>query len=218
MSITYSELIADVQAWLQRSDDAVLQAALPYCVNLAIERITNDSTILGGVTYVTGNLTAGNPVLFKPYSWRDNMSFYVGTGANFTKRVPVLLRSYDVLINYWPDDTVNSPQPYNSTTPIFIADYDYSTWKIAPTPDQNYPFEISYYNQYAPLDINNQTNWLTQYADNVLFYATMTEAYFFLQDWENFEKSKAEYRDLLRSIIEKDQSRQVDRYTNRGKD
>ena len=50
-------------------------------------------------------------------------------------RQPVLLRKYEYLREYWPSPTATG-------TPVFYADYDYTNWLIAPTPDVAYAFEV----------------------------------------------------------------------------
>ena len=62
----------------------------------------------------------------KPPQW-------AGSGQSRTALFP---RSYEYCRAYAPDDTVRG-------APLFYADYDYSNWLFAPTPDANYSFSIS---------------------------------------------------------------------------
>jgi hypothetical protein len=97
----------------------------------------------------------------------------------------VFPRAYEYLRQYWPN-------PTPTDTPRFYADYDYSHWLISPTPDAAYPFEVLYYELPPLLDDSNQTNWFTEYAPNVLLYASLLEATPFLKNddripvWEGF--------------------------------
>ena len=55
-------------------------------------------------------------------------------------------------------------------------------WLIAETPDGPYPLESLCYLQPVLLDVNNQTNFFTNYCGNALLYASLLEATPFLKD------------------------------------
>jgi hypothetical protein len=92
---------------------------------------------------------------------------------------------YEYLRSYWPN-------ALETDTPVFYSDYDYSHWLIAPTPDAEYPFEILYYELPPLLDDTIQTNWLTEYAPQLILYGTLLEATPFLKNderigtWQQF--------------------------------
>jgi len=73
------------------------------------------------------------------------------------KRQPVLIRRYEYLREYWPDAT-------QTDIPVYYCAYNWDHWLVAPTPDDDYQFEVLYYERLQPLDSANQTNWLTEYA------------------------------------------------------
>ena len=52
---------------------------------------------------------------------------------------------------------------------------------LAPTPDDDYTFELVYFDRPEPLSDENQTNWYTQYAPDLLLYACLLEAQPFLK-------------------------------------
>jgi len=69
-------------------------------------------------------------------------------------------------------------------TPHFYADYDYQHWFFAPTPSDDFPYEIIYYELPPLLGDDVQTNWFTEYAPNALLYASLLEAAPFLKNEE----------------------------------
>lgn len=124
---------------------------------------------------------------------------------DYNQRNPVKPLSYEALRRYWPNDTLTG-------LPVFYADYDYQHWIFAPTPDANdLPFEVLYWQLPQLLDDANQTNWLTEYAPNLLLYASLLESAPFLKDdgrvptWQGF------YDRALQALMGEDIRKIVDR-------
>lgn len=180
-TMTFTTLQQDVRRYLERgatyASDPVVYEQIPRLINLAERRISRELKIQGFINVVTGTLTVGQSVYAKPDRWRDTVSMNIGTGANNNSRKPLYTRVYEYLLSYWPDRS-------QTDEPIFYADYDYLHWLIAPTPDAEYPFEILYYELPPLLDDVVQTNWLTEYAPQLLLYGTLLEATPFLKSDE----------------------------------
>jgi hypothetical protein len=187
-AMTFTTLKQDVQRYLERGDtlasDPIVFEQIPRLINLAERRIARELKIQGFINVVTAQLAAGNPVIAKPDRWRDTVSVFIGTGASNNSRSALYTRSYDYLRSYWPDAT-------QTGEPLFYSDYDYNHWLVAPTPDEDYPIEILYYQLPALLTEEAQTNWLTENAPEILLYATLLEATPFLKNderipvWQN---------------------------------
>ena len=187
-TMTFTTLRQDVQRYLERgstyASDPVVFEQIPRLINLAERRIARELKIQGFINVVTGTLQAGVAVYDKPDRWRDTVSINIGTGAGNNTRKVLFSRAYEYLLSYWPDRTATSQ-------PLFYSDYDYSHWLIAPTPDAVYPFEVLYYELPPLLDEAVQTNWLTEYAPQLLLYGALLEATPFLKNderipvWQN---------------------------------
>jgi hypothetical protein len=187
-TMTFETLKQDVRRYLERgatmASDAVVYEQIPRLINLAERRIARELKVEGFINVVTGTLIAGQSVYDKPDRWRDTVSMSIGTGASNDERKTLFTRVYEYLRTYWPNAT-------QTGEPVFYSDYDYSHWLIAPTPDQNYPFEILYYELPPLLDDAVQTNWITEYAPQLLLYGTLLEATPFLKNderipvWQN---------------------------------
>lgn len=180
-TMTFTTLQEDVRRYLERgssyASDPVVYDQIPRLINLAERRIARELKIQGFVNVVTGTLQAGVSVYAKPDRWRDTVSINIGTGVNNNTRKVLFTRAYEYLLNYWPDRTATD-------RPLFYADYDYEHWLYAPTPDADYPFEILYYELPPLLDDVVQSNWLTEYAPQLLLYGTLLEATPFLKNDE----------------------------------
>jgi hypothetical protein len=194
-TMTFESLQQDVRRYLERgatlASDAVVYEQIPRLINLAERRIARELKVQGFINVVTGTLDAGQSVYPKPDRWRDTVSFNIGTGATLNNRQFLYTRDYEYLRSYWPN-------ALDTDQPVFYSDYDYSHWLIAPTPDQDYPFEILYYELPPLLDDSVQTNWITEYAPQLLLYGTLLEATPFLKNderiqvWQNmYDRSAA---------------------------
>jgi hypothetical protein len=187
-TMTFTTLQQDVRRYLERgttyASDPVVFEQIPRLINLAERRIARELKIQGFINIVSGTLQSGVAVYPKPDRWRDTVSINIGTGANNNTRKVLFSRVYEYLLSYWPDRTATQQ-------PIFYSDYDYSHWLIAPTPDAAYPFEVLYYELPPLLDDAVQTNWLSEYAPQLLLYGTLLEATPFLKNderipvWQN---------------------------------
>ena len=128
----------------------------------------------------------------------------IGTGSGNNTRTAVFPRSYEYVRAYWPDETAEG-------TPAFYADYNYTNWLFAPTPDAAYPFEVLYYELPPLLSSVNQTNWLTEYAPQLLLYGTLLEATPFLKNDERIGVWQQFYDRALNALNTEDLKKMADR-------
>lgn len=216
-AMTFTSLVSDVQAYLERGypQDTTVAAQIPRLVNLAEREIAQRLKILGFITPLLSGLVAGTPVYQKPDRWRRtaSMNYGIATTADPTQntRVPIYPRSLEYCQRYWPDQVLTAP-------PKFVADYDYQHWLIVPTPDQNYPWAINAWLMPALLDATNQSNWLTEFAPNVLLYRTLLECTPFLKNDERIPVWQNMYEEQIAGLNGQDIQRIVDRATLRKED
>lgn len=211
-TMTFTSLVADVQSYLERgaslSVDPQVYSQIPRLIAMAETRISTELKLLGFKRVVTGTLATGVAVYDKPDRWRETLSINIGTGATLENRKSLFTRAYEYLLAYWPDRTATDE-------PEFYADYDYDHWLIAPTPDQDYPWEVSYYEKLQPLDATNETNWLTDVAPQLLLYATLLEAEPFLKNDERVQTWQTLYDRALAAVTGEDVDKVTDRNTSR---
>jgi hypothetical protein len=210
MTMTYNSLVNQLLDYLNRTD-ADTTAEVPNFIYQAEQRICRESKNIGLEVYVTGTFTVNVNVMAKPGRWRRNITFNFGNGIGNNTANQIVLRSYEFVRNYWPDATQLGP-------PKFYCDYGYDHFLMAPTPDQNYPFELGYLELPEPLSVNVQTNFLTNNAPDVLLYASLLEATPFLKNTDLIPTWERMYERGLASLNSQDDQRVVDRATNRGAD
>jgi hypothetical protein len=205
-SMTYDSLLVDVRRYLERGftqeSDQIVYDQLPRLVTLGERRIARELKIQGFIRAVTTPLSTGVAVYLKPDRWRDTISMTV-TGS------PIFARSYEYCRSYWPNEA-------ETGAPQFYADYDFQHWLITPTPNAASTLEILYYEQPALLGDDLQTNWLTEYAPDLILYATLLEASPFLKNDERVGMWQAMYDRSAKALSGEDLGRIMDRSANRS--
>src|SRR5205807_30273 len=97
-------------------------------------------------------------------------------------------------------------------------DFGQNFWKVAPTPDSNYPYQVSYLEFPLPLSVNNQTNWLTDFISDILLFCSLMNAMPYVKDDERLPVWKQEYQTKVQALNMQDMRRKIDRQTDRGAD
>lgn len=209
---TFTTLKEDIRRYLERgftlASDQLVYEQIPRLINLAERRIARELKVEGLINVLTGAMSPGLAVYPKPDRWRSTVSFNFGTGDQSNEYNQLFPRSYEYVRSYWP----NRDQ---TDVPLFYAEYDYNNWIVAPTPDQAYPFEVLVYQLLPLLDETNQTNWLTDYAPQVLLYASLLEATPFLKNDERIPVWQQMYDRSAQALNGEDLSKILDRSARR---
>ena len=180
-AMTYTSLLNDLRNYLERgatlATDPSVYLQLPSLIGLAERRLARELKVQGLVNVVNSTMIQGQATYPKPDRWRETVSMRVGTGAGYNTTQEIFPRAYEYMRQYWPNQTLTG-------TPRFYADYDYQNWFFAPTPSDDFPYELIYYELPPLLGDDVQTNWFTEYAPNALLYASLMEAAPFLKNEE----------------------------------
>ena len=199
--MTYDSLVSNIQTYLERNDPTTV-AYIPTFIMLAEQVIAAEIKFLGNLTVAESTMVAGNAVIAKPARWHKTVSMNV-TDADDNKK-PILLRTYEYCREYWPN-------PNNTDLPVYYADYDYTHWLVAPTPAENYAYEVLYYERVQPLDSTNQTNWFTIYAPQALLYGSLLQAMPYLKNDERIPMWQAQYSAIINTLKTENTQRIGDR-------
>jgi hypothetical protein len=200
VAMTFDNLCTDVANYLERTDTVTVNQ-IPSFIMLAEQVLAAEIKFLGNLNTQTSTMTANDSTLTKPARWRKTVSMNITVAG---VRQPVLLRKYEFLRNYWPNNT-------STGTPVYYADYDYNHWLVAPTPDAAYTFDILYYERIQPLDSTNQTNWWTQNAPQALLYGTLLQAMAWVKNDDRIPMWKSQYEAIVAYLKSEDQARLADR-------
>lgn len=209
--LTFTTLQERVRRAVERSSasaDPDFAAELPYLINDAEREIATELKVLLFQRVVTAQMVTGTAVYVKPTGWRETIDINFGSGTAGEERVHLLPRSYEFLTSYWPDRT-------QTDAPEFYADYEQNYWIFGATPDDDYEYEVIYYEQATLLDDANQTNAISERAPSLLYFGTLLQCAPFLKDDSRIQIWQQRYDRWLVALKGQDADLQADRTADR---
>lgn len=202
-NLTYTSLVSLTEQYSENSTSDFTDR-IPGFIALAENRIAAEARGLGFLLSVTDDLVEGQQFLTKPARWRETASIQIGTGATYDIRLVLMNRDLEFIRSYWPNATTTGQ-------PKYYGDWEYQQWLLAPTPDDAYPYEVIYYQRPQPLDAENSTNWTTEYAPQLILYATLLEAQMFLKRDDRIAVFQPQYDRALKQVEFEQKRRMRDR-------
>lgn len=203
----YNSLTEQIKQYSKRTDEFFI-SQIPNFINQAINRIYSEAKNIGFEKVVTAQLTQNQFLLDKPADWKETVSLTISPGS-----LSVLqLRTLEFCQAYWPNPSTDR------SIPLFYADFNnYSSFYLAPTPDQNYFFTLIYLA--LPLfNAENPENFLTLRYPSLLLYASMLETIPFLKGDERVPVFESLYNRALQSINKDAEKLYTDRVAKRDVD
>lgn len=207
MSVTFNSLVEEIRNYVEREDPNTVDR-IPFFINTAIQMVARESKTIGFQVYSGGTFQPGESTIPKPARWRTSVAFNFGTGEDFNSYNPILLRAYEYVRMYNPDAT-------QTGAPKFYADQGPYNIVIAPTPDAPYPYIYVYQELPVPLSEDQQTNWLTNYAPDVLLFGSLRQAALYLKNNEDMTRFEKGYMESLNSLNGQNADRAFDRQSKR---
>jgi hypothetical protein len=213
---TFNGLIAAITSWTNRND-AIFISNIPLFISLAEQQFFIDCSTLGNESYVTGTFNAANESVPKPAMWGQTLTFsYIDSLGN----IVILERStYEFIRSLAPASNIIPTTALPTTqAPKYYSDYGYNYFIISPTPQAALTYEIAYFQKIQPLSLTNQSNWITQYAYDALFWSCLDKAYRFLDNVADADTYQQKYQDRIAAINEYNKGRKWDRTADATKD
>lgn len=176
---TYSDLLASVATWLNRSD---LTAVIPDFVTLAEGRIARDLRLRKQVVTTTLTSVAGTQTVALPSDFLEAENITL-SGTSPPGAMSIV--TPEILDRKFPDAYVTGqPQVY-----AIIAD----TIAFGPTPDAAYPVRLAYYQRLTAL-ATLPNNWLLTNHPSIYLNACLVEGSAYLMDTDKAQAYDARYR------------------------
>ena len=212
MAITFSEMLTKVRDYTEVDSnvltDSIIEGFLTD-TEIGISRAVDGMDV--DRKYSTSAFVASNRYLNLPSDVLYLRSLEVfDSNQTGTPRVFLEKRDQTFIAEYSPETS-----PISTGVPKYYAYWDDSPQYIVvgPAPDSAYTVQINYIKTPQHLSASNTTTYLSTYAENLLFYGVMVEAFSFLKgpaDMYNLYKSR--YTEELKtfSILQKGYRRRDD--------
>jgi len=191
MSWTLSTLKTAIQDYAESTESSFV-THLPDFIKSAEERVLKSVQLDVFRKNVTGTGTASNTYLAMPTDFLSPFSLAVIDSSN----------NYNYLklkhVSFIRDFT---PAAGTTSQPKYYAEFDESSFILAPTPNSNFTFELHYY--YRPTSLtatSTGTTWLSTNATNALLYGSLVEANTYLKSFETTPVYEAKFQEALSSL------------------
>lgn len=172
MSFTLATLKSTVQDYCETSETTFV-SDLDTFIKEAEERILKAVELPVFRKNVTGSASASNPYLSTPDDFLAPYSLAVISSSAYSY---LLYKHVSFIRDFTPNASTTGLTKYYSL-------FDDNTFLLAPTPDQEYSFELHY--KYRPDSLTatsgTTTTWLSDNAPDAMLYGTLVEAATFLK-------------------------------------
>ena len=191
MSFTLATLKSTVQDYCETSE-TTLVADLDTFIKESEERILKNVELPVFRKNVTGSAASSNTYLSTPTDFLAPYSLAVISSSVYSY---LLFKHVSFIRDF-------TPNPATIGTPKYYALFDDNTFMLAPTPDQNYSFELHY--KYRPASLTTtsgtDTTWLSSNAPDALLYGTLVEAATFLKIPEEVAQYEQRFVQAINSL------------------
>ena len=197
MSFTLTTLESAIKEYLD-SAETTFTNNLSNFIKSTEERILKSVELPVFRKNVTGTATSGTPYLGSPTDFLSPFSLAVISSSNYSY---LWFKHVTFIRDYTPAEATTG-------LPVYYAVFDDDTFILAPTPDDNYTFELHY--KYRPASLTagaaGGTTWLSTNAMNAMLYGSLMEGGTFLkmapQELQLFEQRFQEAMVNLKQMAE----------------
>ena len=191
MSFTLATLKSTVQDYCETAEPTFV-ADLDTFIKESEERILKNVELPVFRKNVTGSAASSNTYLSTPTDFLAPYSLAVISSSVYSY---LLFKHVSFIRDF-------TPNPATTGTPKYYALFDDNTFMLAPTPDQNYSFELHY--KYRPASLTttsgSETTWLSDNAPDALLYGTLVEAATFLKIPEEVVQYEQRFVQAINSL------------------
>jgi len=170
MALTYSQLVTQIRNYTEVDSNGLSDSTLSVVVQNAENRIYRELNIDAFRLYASAVTTAGTTTISVPSGLRNIRYVEMITpGTNEASIVEQKDSSYMSEFKYY-------------------ANFNETTWFVAPTPNTAYGINIAYYSQGTSITAGNSatsTTYISTFAQDLLLYGSLVETYKYLKGPDN---------------------------------
>jgi hypothetical protein len=216
--VNYTTLTNQILSYSNRNEPAFV-AAIPDLINQAMSRIYSEAKAIGFQKVVNGNMVGGTATILKPQDFKECINFQYTVPGISPFSTFLLERTYEFCITYAPNPLlIGAPIFYSTDLIVPPNNVAPAQFFIAPTPNNNYAYQLTYISFPPIFNVQNPVNFLTDKYPNLLLYACLVEAVPFLKSDERVPVFESLYNRALQSVNNDTQNRYIDRISKRDKD
>lgn len=178
MALTYSQLVTQIRNYTEVDSNGLSDSTLNVIVQNAENRIYRELNIDAYRLYASAVTTAGTTTISVPSGLRNIRYVEMISPDGEISNLEQKDSSYMAEFNNFP----NSSTYYEK--PRYWANWNETTWFVAPTPNTTYAINIAYYSQGTSITAGNSatsTTYISTFAQDLLLYGSLVETYKYLK-------------------------------------
>lgn len=179
MTLTYSQLVTQIRNYTEVDSNGLSDSTIDVIVQNAENRIFRELNIDAFRLYASAVTTAGTTTISVPSGLRNIRYVEMITpGTNEVSTLEQKDSSYMAEFNNLPGNSTYYDKPK------YYANWNETTWFVAPTPNTNYAINIAYYSQGTSITSGSSTTsttYISTFAQDLLLYGSLVETYKYLK-------------------------------------
>jgi hypothetical protein len=179
MTLTYSQLVTQIRNYTEVDSNGLSNSTIDVIVQNAENRIFRELNIDAFRLYASAVTTAGTTTISVPSGLRNIRYVEMITpGTNEVSTLEQKDSSYMAEFNNLPGNSTYYDKPK------YYANWNETTWFVAPTPNTNYAINIAYYSQGTSITSGSSTTsttYISTFAQDLLLYGSLVETYKYLK-------------------------------------
>ena len=178
MALTYSQLVDQIRNYTEVDSNGLSDNTVSIIVQNTENRIYRELNIDAFRLYASAQTTAGTTTISVPSGLRNIRYVEMISPDGEFSTLEQKDSSYMAEFNNFP----NSSTYYEK--PRYWANWNETTWFVAPTPNTTYAINIAYYSQGTSITSGNSatsTTYISTYAQDLLLYGSLVETYKYLK-------------------------------------
>lgn len=182
MALTYSQLVTQIRNYTEVDSNGLSDNTVSVIVQNTENRIYRELNIDAFRLYASSVTVAGTTTISVPSGLRNIRYVEMISPDGEISNLEQKDSSYMAEFNNFP----NSSTYYEK--PRYWANWNETTWFVAPTPNTTYTINIAYYSQGTSITAGNSatsTTYISTFAQDLLLYGSLVEAYKYLKGPDN---------------------------------
>ena len=217
MGLTYVQLKQGIQDWMENDSTEFTtatgsgKAPIDLCIELAEQRLLRESDIAEYHKNTTFTLSAGNNTFDVPQDLYVTRYIKDRTGTFLEEKDQTYVREFTQ-----NEATTGSPEYYALYGEGSYSSSDRGTkFLFSPKADVDYTLEIGYTILPTGLSSGNANTYLGDYAPDVILYASLVEASYFMKEApDQLQRYQGLYDRALQTFLRQEQQRKrTDEFT-----